>query len=351
MITYWQQENGRLLKREQEELDPQLNTWVDARSVTREDIRTLEEEYHIEQEHILDILDPDELSRIEREDDYILTIARIPVFVPSGDISYFTAPLGIVVYNRVIITICWTDCEMLKDIATNRMKGLNLADFPAFIVKILSRADTMFLRYLKEINRRSTSIQNELQQSVKNNELIQLLNLEKSLEFFTTSLKSNQLLLEKLRKTRILTFDSDDRDWLEDVEIDNRQAIEMTDTYSNILANMVDAFASVISNNLNIVMKKLTIISLILMIPTFIVSFFGMNVPLPFENNGWIGVIFVIFLCGIATFIAARLLLKENAIEPKNRPGAILREERKKARLEKAEKKKLLKIERIAMKN
>ena len=152
MITYWQQENGRLLKREQEELDPQLNTWVDARSVTREDIRTLEEEYHIEQEHILDILDPDELSRIEREDDYILTIARIPVFVPSGDISYFTAPLGIVVHNRVIITICWTDCEMLKDIATNRMKGLNLADFPAFIVKILSRADTMFLRYLKEIN-------------------------------------------------------------------------------------------------------------------------------------------------------------------------------------------------------
>ncbi|MBQ8559988.1 MAG: magnesium transporter CorA family protein, partial [Spirochaetaceae bacterium] len=170
MITYWQQENGRLLKREPTELDPKLNTWIDARSVTREDIRILEEEHQVEQEHILDILDPDELSRIEREDTYILTIARVPVFTPSDDISYTTAPLGIIVYDHIIITICWTDCEMLRDISANRMKGLNLGDFPAFIVKILSRADTMFLRYLKEINRRSTTIQNELQQSVKNNE-------------------------------------------------------------------------------------------------------------------------------------------------------------------------------------
>ena len=348
MITYWQQENGRLLKREQEELDPQLNTWVDARSVTREDIRTLEEEYHIEQEHILDILDPDELSRIEREDEYILTIARIPVFVPSGDISYFTAPLGIVVYNRVIITICWTDCEMLKDIATNRMKGLNLSDFPAFIVKILSRADTMFLRYLKELNRRSTSIQNELQQSVKNNELIQLLNLEKSLEFFTTSLKSNQLLLEKLRKTRILTFDSDDRDWLEDVEIDNRQAIEMTDTYSNILANMVDAFASVISNNLNIVMKKLTTISLILMVPTFITSFFGMNVPLPFAKSGWLGIIAISVICLATAIIAGQVLLKDKParIQKKNRKTfAQRRKERHMIRMMKIQEKKLEKMQ------
>lgn len=329
MITYWQQENGRLLKREREELNSQLNTWVDARSVTREDIRVLEEEYQIEQEHVLDILDPDELSRIEREDNYILTIARIPVFSPSGDISYFTAPLGIIVYEKIIITICWTDCEMLKDISTNRMKGLNLADFPAFIVKILSRADTVFLRYLKEINRRSTSIQNELQQSVKNNELIQLLNLEKSLEFFTTSLKSNQLLLEKLRKTRILIFDSDDRDWLDDVEIDNRQAIEMTDTYSNILAGMVDAFASVISNNLNIVMKKLTTISLIMMVPTFITSFFGMNVPLPFARSGWLGIVAISIICLATAIIAGQVLLKDRPPKTKTKNRKTLAQRRK----------------------
>lgn len=329
MITYWQQENGRLLKREPEELDPRLNIWIDARSVTREDIRILEEEHQVEQEHILDILDPDELSRIEREDNYTLTIARVPVFTPSDDISYTTAPLGIIVYDRVIITICWTDCEMLRDISANRMKGLNLGDFPSFIVKILSRADTMFLRYLKEINRRSTTIQNELQQSVKNNELIQLLNLEKSLEFFTTSLKSNQLLLEKLRKTRLLTFDADDRDWLEDVEIDNRQAMEMTDTYSNILAGMVDAFASVISNNLNIVMKKLTTISLILMVPTFITSFFGMNVPLPFANSGWLGIVAISAICLATAILAGQFLLKDKPARPQKKSRKTLAQRRK----------------------
>jgi magnesium transporter len=275
---------------------------------------------------------------------------RLPVFVPDADISYFTIPLGIILCENTIITICWTDCEVLKDISSNRLKGLNLSDFPALITRILSRGDTIFLRYLKEINRRSTTIQNELQLSVKNNELIQLLNLEKSLVFFTTSLKSNQLLLEKLLKTKYLSFDEDDKDWLEDVVIDNRQAIEMADTYSDILTGMVDTFASVISNNLNIVMKKLTIISLIMMVPTFIVSFFGMNVPLPFENSGWLGVIFTTFLCGLATFIAARLLLKEKSTEPKNKPWVLLREERKKAKLERAEKKKLLKIEKQAMK-
>ena len=333
MITYWQQQNGRLVKLEPDSIDTTQNTWVDARSVTREDIRILEEEYHVEQEHILDILDPDELSRIEKEGGYILTIARVPGFIPSDDISYFTAPVGIIVYPNTIITICWTDCEVLKDIAANRLKGLSLTDFPAFIIKLLSRADTMFLRYLKEINRRSSTIQNELQQSVKNNELIQLLNLEKSLEFFTTSLKSNQLLLEKLNKTRLLTFDADDRDWLEDVEIDNRQAIEMTDTYSNILSGMMDAFASVISNNLNIVMKKLTIISLIMMIPTLITSFFGMNVQLPFSDSGWSGTIFITLSCLVTALIAAKLLLKEKQVRPKKT---------RKTRLQKRKERKLM---------
>ncbi|AEE16115.1 magnesium transporter CorA family protein [Treponema brennaborense] len=344
MITYWQQENGRVIKCDQAELDPSRNTWIDARSVTREDIRILEEEYHVQQEHILDILDPDELSRIEKDDEYTLTIARLPVFVPSDDISYFTVPVGILMYTRTIITICWTDCEVLKDMAANRARGLSLSDFPAFIIKVLSRADLTFLRYLKEINRRSTTIQNELQMSVKNNELIQLLNLEKSLEFFTTSLKSNQLLLEKLTKTRLITLDEDDREWLEDVEIDNRQAIEMTDTYSNILSGMMDAFASVISNNLNIVMKKLTIISLIMMIPTFIVSFFGMNVPLPFTDSGWLGVVIVSALCVVTALFAAKVLLKEKPIKQAKavRKNSVQkRKERRLVRLMKVQEQKL----------
>lgn len=319
MITFWQQENGKIIRCEKEEINETTKVWVDARSVTREDIRVLEDEYGIEQEHILDILDQDELSRIEKEDNYTLIIARLPIFMPSSDISYFTVPLGMILYPNTIITICWTDCEVLKDLCANRVRSLSLNDFPAFITRVLSRADSTFLRYLKEINRRSTTIQNELQLSIKNNELIQLLNLEKSLVFFTTSLKSNQLLLEKLIKTKTLTFDEDDKEWLEDVEIDNRQAIEMADTYSNILSGMMDAFASVISNNLNIVMKRLTVISLILMVPTFIVSFFGMNIPLPLKNSEWLGIIVISTVCAISALTAGLLLKEKQSKRPKQR--------------------------------
>ena len=321
MITFWQQEKGKLVQRSEDELTPDLNKWVDARSVTREDIRILEEDYKIQQEHILDILDQDELSRIEREDDYTLIILRLPVFIADNDISYFTVPLGIILYPGTVITICWTDCEVLKDIAENRIRDLTLSDFPAFIVRILSRSDLTFLRYLKEINRRSTTIQSQLERSIRNNELILLLNLEKSLVFFTTSLKSNQILLEKISKTRTLNLDEEDKDWLEDVAIDNRQAIEMADTYSDILSGMMDAFASVISNNLNIVMKRLTVISLIFMVPTFIVSFFGMNVPLPFSKSGWLGTAIISALCLLTGFIAQRLLTDspDPPHHPKNR--------------------------------
>ena len=295
MITYWQQENGKLIEKEESELDISVNTWVDARSVTRDDIVELEEKYNIDPENMLDILDPDELSRIEYNYDYeyTLTILRLPVFSPSDDISYFCTPLGIITKNRLFITVCWTDCEVLKDFAANRIKELNLNDLPAFTIRFLSRADTTFLRYLKELNRRATTIQNEMLGSVQNHELIQLLNIQKSLVYFTTSLKSNQMLLEKFRKTRLMKLDDEDKDWLDDVEIDNRQALEMADTYTNIMTGMNDAFASVLSNNLNLVMKTMTGWNLVLMVPTIISSYWGINVPLPWMNSGWVGAIAV----------------------------------------------------------
>ena len=252
MITFWQQENNKLIHLEREELDLGKKTWIDARSVTRDDIKILEEEYHVSQEHILDILDQDEMSRIEPDDEYTLFIFRLPLFNPENDVTYLTIPLGIVLFPDKIITICWSDCEVLKDISSNRIKNISIENFLTFILKIMSRTDSNFLRYLKEINRRTITIQGELQMSVKNNELIQLFNLEKSLEYFTTSLKSNQLLIEKLYKMKGIYLDEDQKDFLEDIAIDNRQAIEMTDIYSNILSGMMDAFASVISNNLNI---------------------------------------------------------------------------------------------------
>ena len=146
MITYWQQENGKLVSKEKEELVPEMNTWVDARSVTRDDIRELEETYRIDSENMLDILDPDELSRIERNDDtgYTFTIIKLPVFSPGDDVSYSTAPLGIITFDKFFITICWTDCEVLKDFAANRIKELSLNDFPAFTIRFMSAPTLRF---------------------------------------------------------------------------------------------------------------------------------------------------------------------------------------------------------------
>lgn len=307
MIKIWKQENRKLVEGDRSEKP----VWVDARNVTREDIRVLESEYGIDTEIIMDILDPDELSRIEREDDYTLIIVRLPIFIATNEVSYFTLPLGIVLFPDMILTICWADCEVLHDITDNRVRGLTLNDLPAFVVRVLARADLIFLRYLKEINRRSNAIEIELQKSVRNNELIQLLKLEKSLVFFTTSLKSNQLLFEKLMKTRLIQLDEEDRDWLEDVETDNRQAIEMADIYSNILSGMMDAFASVISNNLSIVMKKLTIISLVLMIPTMITSFFGMNVHNPMSDWPGNAALIIIIVSCVLISLAAMFILSD----------------------------------------
>lgn len=307
MITTWKQENRKLVTGTRED----GRVWVDARNVTRDDIRELETEYGIDTEIIMDILDQDELSRIDREDDYTLIIVRLPIFLAANEVSYFTIPLGILLFPDMVLTICWADCEVLHDLTNNRVRGLTLSDLPAFVVRVLARADLIYLRYLKEINRRSGTIELELQKSVRNNELIQLLNLEKSLVYFTTSLKSNQLLFEKLMKTRLIQLDEEDRDWLEDVATDNRQAIEMADIYSNILSGMMDAFASVISNNLSIVMKRLTVISLVLMIPTMITSFFGMNVPLPLETLPGHTALIAILLTCLASSVVAMVLLQD----------------------------------------
>lgn len=336
MITYWQQIGGKFVNTEKESLDSDARTWVDARNVTREDITVLEKEFKIDQEHIIDILDPDELSRIEDADGYILTIIRLPIFSSSAEVSYFSIPLGVILQKNFIITICWTDCEVLKDFSANRVKNINISDFPAFLIRILSRADITYLRYLKEINRRALGIQDELQYSVENKEILQLLNLEKSTVFFTTSIKSNQLLLEKLRKTKLLKFDEDDLEWLDDVEIDNRQALEMADTYSQTFSRMSESFGSIISNNMNGIMKTLTVFTVVVSMPTFITSYFGMNVDLPLTIYGKIGCAIISAMC-VASAAAVWLLVS------RRRPRTKDREKRKKNRARRSEVRRLKK--------
>lgn len=319
MIKYWIQEDKTLKTIEKDEISSSRRLWIDARNVTQAEISLLQKEYKLDGELLLDVIDPDELSRLEPGDDgYNLVIMRLPVFTPNAETAYTTTPIGAFIFPDKIITICWTDCEVLKDLSANRIKDLSLNDFPAFLIRILSRSDTMFLRYLKEISRRVNSIQNEIRGTIENDELIQLLNLEKSLTYFTTSLKSNQLLLEKMRRTRVLKLDDDDQDWLDDVEVDSKQAMEMASTYSAITSGVMDAFANILSNNMNVIMKKLTVISLVLMIMSFITSFWGMNIRLPWSHgDNWIGFICISILCVVSATVAYIVM----NLSPKNKRG------------------------------
>jgi magnesium transporter len=262
-----------------------VSNWISLVAPSQEELRNIADRYNIFPDSLIDVLDIDEQARVEREDSYLLIILRVPVNRPDQEIPYCTAPLGVVFAGDTVITVSLLENEVIRDLAQNRVRNFALTTRSSFLLHLFMRSATYYLRYLKEINRKTSQIEKDLQRSVKNNELIQLLSIEKSLVFFTTSLKSNELLMEKIQKPAFLRFNEDELDLLEDCLTENKQAIEMANIYSNILSGMMDAFASVISNNLNVVMKRLTVINLILMVPTLTASVYGMNVSLPFQSS------------------------------------------------------------------
>ena len=284
-------------------------TWVDARDINRDDIALLEEQYAISSELLADIMDQDEQSRIEKEDDYIALIVRLPALADDcKGINQYAVPLGIVLYKDTVITICQSDSIVLEDFAKNRYRQYPVETKEGFVISILGRAVMVYIRLLKYINRQKSLVEEQLHKSIMNYELIQLLQIQKSLVYFSTSLTTNEALLEKLLKTSYFKLPTEEeRDFLDDVITDNKQAIEMANIYASILTGTMDAFASVISNNMNVIMKRLTIISISLMFPTFIASFYGMNLELPFMHHplAWIG---IVVACGLSAFAGAFML-------------------------------------------
>ncbi len=284
-------------------------TWVDARNINRDDITLLEEQYTISSELLADIMDQDEQARIEREDDYIALIVRLPALADdSKGINQYAVPLGIVLYKDTVITICQSDSIVLEDFSKNRFRQYPVATKEGFVISILGRATMVYIRLLKYVNRQKSLVEEQLQKSIMNYELIQLLQIQKSLVYFSTSLSTNEVLMEKLLKISYFTLSTEDeRDFLEDTITDNKQAIEMANTYTTILTGTMDAFASVIGNNMNVIMKRLTIISIALMFPTLIVSFYGMNIELPYMHQpyAWIG---ALSICGISAILGGLML-------------------------------------------
>jgi magnesium transporter len=281
MITNWKQNN------ELQQLQHyETNCWVSVVSPTQEEIKQLVSDFKIPQSFITDILDVDERSRMEIDEQMMLIIIRIPVAKPDHHIPYVTYPLGIIVNPDNIITISHFENDIINDlIHPLRLRTCNLQQKINFVLNIILRSSIVFLKYLKEINAQTIEIDRDLKKSTHNRELYKLLRIEKCMVYFITSLKSNELLLEKIEHSKKFSQNEMDEDLLEDAIIETRQASEMATIYNKILNGMMETFGSIINNNLNIVMKTLTSVTILLMLPTLISSFYGMNIKLPYANH------------------------------------------------------------------
>lgn len=280
------------------------NCWINMIDPTSEEISQISTQYGVEEDFLRAALDKEEISRVEMDEDYncsLITFDVPTMITDSEDLTYETYPIGIIETPQSVITVCLYDNEILKEIAENKVRYTFTNLRTRFILQILYKCATRYLFYLRLINKKSQDVEYKLHQSTKNVYLFQMMELEKSLVFFSTSLKTNQMVIDKLQRGRVLKLYEDDKELLEDLAIELDQGIEMCSIYSNILSGQMDAFASIISNNLNIVMKVLTAVTILMTIPQIVSSFYGMNVTgLPFANCGAVTIITIIITLVVA---------------------------------------------------
>ncbi|MFN8258916.1 MAG: magnesium transporter CorA family protein [Bacteroidales bacterium] len=285
--------------------------WVNVIEPTHEEIARLQLEFDVPEEAIRDILDVDERPRYEYDDDWSLVLFRIPIQSQNNGVPFYTVPLGIFMTEHHTVTLCSVTNEVLQyeQPSIYKESRVPVHDLLNFVFKLFLRSATTYLRHLKHINQQTSMIEQDLEKSIKNKELNKLLKMEKCLVYFVTSLKANEIVLTRLKNSKSKSLSEINEDLLEDAIIENKQALEMAQIYSDIQTGMMDAFASVISNNLNVLMKRLTSISIIIMLPTLVSSIFGMNVPNYLENSNF-GFMLIIFFSLVLSFIAAMLFRK-----------------------------------------
>lgn len=284
---YKTEEAGKLVKLKKSKTISK--SWFSLINPSAEEIRQVSQLLKVDSDILLNSLDADERSRVELDEGIFSTIVNLPLLDEDG--NFDTLPCGLVFSGDNFLTICSRDNRILGSFNKNTAKTFDTRERTKFMLSILYKITQFYLRYLAIINRKTEHIEDALKQTTHNEELFDLMEIQKSLVYFTTALRDNQLVLEKiLRMTkspasaRLLAFTEDDTDLLEDVIVENKQAIEMVDMHRSILEGMMDGFASIINNNLNQIMKFLAAITIVLSIPTMLGTFWGMNVAVPFAN-------------------------------------------------------------------
>lgn len=284
---------------------PEPGCWISAVKPSADEVSYLRDSVGILPEFIRSALDEEETSHVDSDPDEGQTLIVIDASVEDSSdetVSFTTMPLGIVITGQYIVTIALRQHPVLTEMSEGMMRGLQTSMKTRFFLRLLLRVTSGFLTHLRKIDKISSITEHQLHRSMRNQELIQLMGLEKSLVYFSTSLKANDVTLERIRRGRLVKLYEEDEDLLEDLLIEVRQAIEMCNIYSGVLTSTMDAVASIISNNLNIVMKVMTAASIIMTIPTMVFSFYGMNTPLPLPN-AWFPLLLSLVLTSITVIV------------------------------------------------
>jgi magnesium transporter len=301
MINFYIYNNGRLCECDK----AQSGCWVSVVDPTPQEIKDLIDDFGLDSGFVKSSLDEEESSRIESEDEQTLIIIDTPVSAMNEDNTkiFYTMPIGIIITKEYVFTISLHETQVLDEAVRGTIRNLRPSFKTRFVLQILLRISALFLFYLKQIDKISSAAEQELHDAMKNELLMQLLALEKSLVYLSTSLKANEVTIGKINRGRVIKLYDEDQDLLEDVLIELKQAIEMASIYTGILSSMMDGFSSVISNNLNIVMWRLTIVTIIMQIPNIIFAFYGINtvdLPIPYTI---FPILLAVFLTAVTSFI------------------------------------------------
>jgi magnesium transporter len=290
-----------------EELESANNgSWIHAVDPTPDEIKKLIA-WGMDADYINYAMDQDEMARMERDDEYTFILLRIPYFQgANADVPYITMPLGIYILGNLVFTVCRYESDIFKVLINGKYKGLKTGKRYRLALYIFLETAVRYLNCLRSINKTTEALEDRLQRSTRNREVLELLKYQKSLTYFAQALRSNEVMMERVQRVQLFNYYEEDQDLLEDVLTENQQAIQMTNINTEILSSMMDAFASIISNNLNGVMKVLAALTIILNLPAIVAAFFGMNVRLPGEGHplAFLMVLTVsIILTAFATYI------------------------------------------------
>jgi len=312
---YKTDENGKLVKLKKNKIVPM--TWCSLVNPNEDELQMVSSFLKVDYDLLSNSLDADERSRIEQDRNSLAIIINLPLLDDEG--NFDTLPCGLVLTAKNFITICARDNRVLNSFNRSTAQTFDTRERAQFLLNILYKCTQFYLKYLTIINRRTEEIEYALRKTTSNKELFQLMEIQKSLVYFTTALKDNHLVLLKLLRmlktpavSKLVYFSEDDVELLDDVIIENKQAIEMVDMHRSILEGMMDGFASIINNNVNQVMKFLAAITIILSIPTMLASFWGMNVPVAFAANTY-GFWIVMGISALAT-VATIIYFKKRAM-------------------------------------